>query len=110
MGHPFSLSLIGCASQRFADDVPPSAWAPAVDELLHGGIGDAKATADGTLIMRLRDGTELQVLPIPQYEAWQIDGPEGIFAVCGPGGRLSRGAPRQTRTADQRLLLISDSC
>jgi hypothetical protein len=90
---PFSLSRSGGPSRRFGDDAPPSAWAPAVDALLHGEIDDAEATADGTLMVRLRDGSELEAPPIAQYEAWQINGPEGIFAVCGPGRQLSRWRP-----------------
>jgi len=93
IGAPFSLSQSGGPSLLFRDNAPPSAWAPAVDALLHADIADAEAAADGTLIVRLRNSSKLEAPPIARYEAWEIHGPEGIFAVCGPGGQLSRWRP-----------------
>lgn len=90
LGAGFSLVASDGSRRSFDDDAPPSAWAPAVDVLLHAEVADAEAMADGTLIVRVHDGSKLEAPPIPEYEAWQIDGPEGLFAVCGPGGQLSR--------------------
>jgi hypothetical protein len=85
----FDLAQPGGSTERFGR-APPSSWRPAVDVLLHQAISDASIARDGTLHLRFVGGCRIEVPPTCQWEAWQLNGPNGELIVCGPGGRLSK--------------------
>jgi hypothetical protein len=88
-----SFALVSEAQplMSFKDEkAPPSSWGPAVDVLLHNTVTEAHVASGGTLSLVFADGYRLDVPPSPQWEAWQLSGPQEQFIVCGPDGQLSR--------------------
>ena len=75
---------------EFGENEPPSAWAPALDILLHNSVTAGNVATDGTLELTFADGYRLDVPPSRQWEAWQLNGPEGELFVGGPGGQVAR--------------------
>lgn len=57
--------------------------------ILHKAVDEALALQDGTLKLRFVDGTRVIVPPDPDYEAWQISGPNGRLLASLPGGGLA---------------------
>jgi hypothetical protein len=41
---------------------------------------------DGRLDLTFTDGTQIEVLPHNDYEAWEVTGPGSLKFVCMPGG------------------------
>jgi len=74
----------------FGGNAPPSAYAPALDILLHNSVTAANLMAVGTLELMFADSYRLVVPPSAQWEAWQLNGPRGELVVSGPGGQVSR--------------------
>ncbi|HUS63459.1 MAG TPA: DUF6188 family protein [Kofleriaceae bacterium] len=56
--------------------------------LLHTEVIDARATAEGTLLMRFDGGVLLSVAADESYEAWELVDSTGARVVCTPGGEL----------------------
>ena len=52
-------------------------------------ILSARASDDGTLTVDFDNNARLVVRPDLSYEAWTLAGPDGIIAVCTPGGGLT---------------------
>jgi hypothetical protein len=53
--------------------------------LLKRTVKSAEVARDGTLRILFSESGKIKVPPDPNFEAWQIDGPD-FFAVCVPGG------------------------
>ena len=56
-----------------------------VGKVVEAGV----ARKDGSLELRFTDGDALTVPPDPDYEAWELAGPEGMLVVSTPGGGLA---------------------
>jgi hypothetical protein len=54
----------------------------------------ATISAEGALELTFEDGRTLSVEPDASYEAWGIVGPNGVRAVCAPGGAISIWQPK----------------
>jgi hypothetical protein len=87
---PFSLRGSEHRTETFEAEAPASAWGPAIDALLNATLITAIAAADGALTLSFENGQRVEVSPQRQWEAWQVEGPDGVLVVCGPGGQLSR--------------------
>lgn len=68
---------------------PSNAEAKPLVNLKGQSITTATAENNGTLTIQFTNGDILQVNPNQTYEAWTIAGPDGIEAVCMPGGTLT---------------------
>jgi hypothetical protein len=80
---PFSLSLRG-DELELDPNGPPEALSPVL-ALLRRTIHEALVEKDGTLRLVFREGGRLRCEPHPQWEAWQLNDPDG-----GNGGLRSR--------------------
>lgn len=71
----------------------PQSLGPAL-ALLEQRVDTAQAQARGSLLLQFEDGTELEVDPDPDYEAWELTSTDGLRVVSTPGGGLGiwRGA------------------
>lgn len=49
---------------------------------------------EGKLELAFEDGRTLSVEPDACYEAWEVSGPDGMRAVCTPGGAISVWQPK----------------
>jgi Family of unknown function (DUF6188) len=54
--------------------------------LFQATVESALVGREGDLTLSFRDGARLRVQPSPDYEAWQISGPDRLLVVCMPGG------------------------
>jgi hypothetical protein len=52
-------------------------------------LEEASVEADGSLRLTFLSGARITVPPNPQFEAWQVNGPEDYLVVCAPGGALA---------------------
>ena len=71
-------------SQDAMEDLLPFVGATIVEVLV---------AAEGHLAINL-GGVQISCQVVPQYESWQLHGPNGEIAVCLPGGKLSTWGPR----------------
>ena len=86
----FAVASPAAAAERFEPAGKPGECGPAVDAVLHKTLADGSVTAEGLLTLTFADGTELEVQPSQQWEAWTLNGPREQLIVCGPGGQLSK--------------------
>jgi Family of unknown function (DUF6188) len=93
---PFSLVGSDYRTETFGADGPPSAWGAAIDVLLHATLIAATVAPGGTLTLSFENGQQVEVRAHEQWEAWQVEGPDELRLVCGPGGELSRWAAQGT--------------
>jgi len=71
----------------------PKELGPAVG-LFGQVVRSATASTRGELEIAFEDGGVLSVQPDARYEAWEIYGPDGMRAVCTPGGEVSVWQPK----------------
>jgi hypothetical protein len=71
-------------NERFHAESAPERLGPVLG-LLNRTVKSAEVATDGTLRILFSETGEIEVPPDPNFEAWQIDGPD-FFAVCVPGG------------------------
>jgi hypothetical protein len=57
-------------------------------------VRSARTSAEGKLELAFEDGRTLSVEPDACYEAWEVSGPDGMRAVCTPGGAISVWQPK----------------
>jgi hypothetical protein len=88
-GGPFTLKEHG---QTQKIDAGASALPPT--HLLERRVARAEIAVDGTLTVHFVDGTVLRCDAQLEYEAWQINGPNGLLIVALPGGEFAFWAPR----------------
>jgi hypothetical protein len=81
---PFSMSLRG-DELELDPNGPPEALSPVLG-LLRRTIDEASVENDGTLRLAFREGGHLRCEPHAQFEAWQMNAPDGVSVVCVPGG------------------------
>src|SRR5262249_21951683 len=67
------------------DPSSPRELGPAIG-LFGAIVRSARSSEEGQLSVLFDDGREINVDPDPHYEAWGFVGPNGIRAVCLPGG------------------------
>jgi len=60
-----------------------------VFSILHTTIDEAIAYKNGKLVLKFSDGSSLEVEAAQHYEAWVINGENGLQVVSIPGGELS---------------------
>jgi hypothetical protein len=80
---PFRLVADG-ATVELDPRVPDLVWFSLVGRT----IDAAEADAQGSLYVRFSDGSQLNV-PSYRYEAWQLEGPDGLLFVSAAGGGLA---------------------
>ena len=83
---PFTVSKTGM--QYVLEPNEPANLGPAT-ALVHASVRTARASAEGRLSIVFDDGRELTVEPSDDFEAWELTGPNGVKAVCRPGGGVS---------------------
>ncbi|MGE2736061.1 DUF6188 family protein [Mycolicibacterium vaccae] len=88
VGSPFSATLAGEHISLSPEEDADEAFRP-IYELVGETVQDAVADDSGTLRVRFRNGTQLEVPPDEEYEAWNVSGPNGALVVCMPGGELA---------------------
>lgn len=54
--------------------------------IVPGRVVSGRVNLDGTLVLELSDASRLVVPFDPNFEAWQVRGPDGFLVVCLPGG------------------------
>ena len=88
-GGPFTLKEHGQTQEFDPGDsaVPPT-------HLLERRVARAEIAVDGTLTVYFVDGTVLRCGAQPEYEAWQINGPNGLLIGALPGGEFAFWGPR----------------
>lgn len=57
--------------------------------LINRTISNATSDETGALNISFTDGDRVTVEPDPDYEAWNLAGPDGKKIVCLPGGELA---------------------
>jgi Family of unknown function (DUF6188) len=92
---PFSLSL-GGEELQLDPEGPPERLSPVL-RLLRRTIDEAFVDKDGTLRLAFREGGHVRCEPHLQWEAWELNDPDGERVVCLPTGGESviRRAPSQ---------------
>lgn len=73
--------------------VPDRTGGDRLRHLLGVAVLSAVAFKTGGLRLALADGTRLDCGPDPDYEAWQVSGPDGWMFVALPGGGLGVWPP-----------------
>lgn len=63
----------------------PDTLAPLL-ALVGGVVDSVEVTENGELTATLRDGSQISVVPLDAYEAWQYSDSEQRHVVCLPGG------------------------
>ena len=82
IGCPFVLEKDG-----FVYDLDPETQGdlgPLLD-LYPDTLADSSVDTEGTLRLKFASGAIIIVLANPQYEAWQVNGPDNHLVVCLPG-------------------------
>ncbi|SHV66400.1 Uncharacterised protein [Mycobacteroides abscessus subsp. abscessus] len=88
LGGSFTLGTQG-ATHRFTPAVdPPDALKP-MGNLLGQRVTQAEIGDNGSLSITFDDGSRLHAEPDPDYEAWNLSGPDGLVVVCMAGGTLA---------------------
>jgi hypothetical protein len=82
---PFGLSIAGEEEAILDPSGPPEALGPVL-RLRHAVVDEALVEQDGTLTLAFRGAQHLRSEADPNYEAWQLVGPNGLLVVCLPGG------------------------
>ena len=81
----FGLSIAGEEELILDPSGPPEALGPVL-LLRHAVVDEALVEEDGTLTLAFRGAQHLRSEPDPNYEAWQLVGPNGLRVVCLPSG------------------------
>jgi hypothetical protein len=55
-------------------------------DLVGAEVESAEIGRDGLFTIEFSNGRQLISRPHPKYEAWQVEGPRGLFVVCPAGG------------------------
>jgi hypothetical protein len=58
----------------------------ALTDLIGARVEDAEISRESLLTMTFGNRGRLVSRPHPDYEAWQVEGPQGFFVVCLPSG------------------------
>lgn len=73
--------------------LPPDADSDEALQPVHRLVGRSVTAATyaetGSLRVEFTDSATLTVEPDPDYEAWNVLGPNGLLVVCMPGGELA---------------------
>ena len=85
---PFTLETRGATHHIAPATDPPEAFVP-VRNLLGTSISTSNIGENGSLSLTFDDGSILHVEPDPNYEAWNLSGPDGLVVVCMAGGELA---------------------
>lgn len=72
----------------WVDPADPATLLPAV-MLFNRRLESVLMYKNGTLRLHFEDGARLRVLPHESYEAWNMNGDDGLMIVCMPGGELA---------------------
>lgn len=75
-------------SQRLNPAGDPSQLGPALS-IARSSVTAGFADDRGNLHVDFADGSTVEVSPDEQYEAWTLNGPEGLLLVSCPGGGLT---------------------
>ena len=84
IGSHFVVHQSNGHSERLHAESAPERLGPVLG-LLNRTVMSAEVATDGRLRILFSETGEIEVPPDPNFEAWQIDGPD-FFAVCVPGG------------------------
>jgi hypothetical protein len=104
IGATFRFVTSRGAMHHLDPEATRSALGPVLD-LVAQTVERASASEDGELSVGFSDGSSLTVDPDPSYEAWQLDGPDGGYLVCLPGGTLhERRSPEERHRAELERL------
>ena len=72
---------------------PDTPLPPLLENIAGQEIRDVRVSESGDLAVVL-ESVVVVTRSDPNYESWQVYGPEGEILVCGPGGRLTTWGPR----------------
>lgn len=64
-----------------------------IRELVGRTVETAEVDHKGALSVTFEGGSHVRVEPDPDYEAWNVSGPNGALVVSMPGGELSIWTP-----------------
>ncbi len=81
--------LIEGMGGELTEDVPED-----LKRLIGQQIMSVLVSPEGDLAVKIGD-TQLSVRAAYDYEAWEIDGPNGEMVICKPGGQLAIWGPRK---------------
>lgn len=85
---PFVVDLDGETTLLSPEDDPEDAFEPVL-HLIGQTIEAATVDPVGALNITFEGGARLHVGPDPDYEAWNVSGPDGALVVSMPGGELA---------------------
>ncbi len=91
LGGAFVLRAADGVEHRLDGSEPWSTLTPLLS-LRHSEICSACADRESVLRIEFSDGAVISAGPDPQYENWDLQGPDGLWLVAPPGG----GDPRIT--------------
>lgn len=85
---PFTVEVDGDTTCLSPEEDPEEAF-ELVRQLIGQKINRATVDSAGTLNMVFERGARISVGPDPDYEAWNVSGPDGALVVSMPGGELA---------------------
>ena len=85
---PLTLEIDGENTLLSPEEDSEDGFGP-IRGLVGRAVVDADVDAGGALRVTFQGGARLRVGPDPDYEAWNVSGPNGALVVSMPGGEIA---------------------